>query len=110
MVTIKYEKIKMVTEENVINIEDTHDCFLCGKEETYGRETYLGIYVGTDDRLHAVVVNGGCITLNDSMGNHNIYTDSYIRDFCKKNRNVHMIERVTFENELRNTIKRIAIE
>ena len=110
MATVKYEVIKMVTEEKEINIEDTHNCFLCGTEESYGQNVYLGIYSGADDRLHTVVINRGCITLNDSMGNHSVYTESYIRDFCKRNRNIHIIKREVFENELKQVIKKLGLK
>lgn len=109
MTMVKYEISKYITEEREININDTHNCFLCGTDEVYGRKSYLGIYSGTDKRLHAVVISGGCIAVNESTESHGIYTESYIRDFCKRNKNICEIERKTFEDKLKQSIERLGL-
>lgn len=108
MTTVEYKIEKIVEEEYKIDIEDIHDCYLYGKNR-YGQGCYLGIYVGSDKRLHIVEIDQYCITKNESKENTGIYTQMHISNFCEKHHYVRISEREKFEVALRECIERVAI-
>lgn len=97
---IEYEKDKFLKENHQIEIEDTKNVFLQGRNPYYRRNTYFGIWENKNYLVIATLISGRTISYEYSL-DKNIYTECYIKEYLKSNNNVDVISKDIFKEELK---------
>lgn len=97
---IEYEKDKFLKENHQIEIEDTKNIFLQGRNPYDGRNTYFGIWENKNYLVIATLISGRTISYEYSL-DKNIYTECYIKEYLKSNNNVDVISKDIFKEELK---------
>ena len=97
---IVYEKDKFLKVNHQIEIEDTKNIFLQGRNPYDGRNTYFGIWKNKNYLVIATLISGCTISYEYSL-DKNIYTECYIKEYLKSNNNVDVISKDIFKEELK---------
>ncbi len=101
---INYVKNKFLKEEKLMEIENTKNVFLKGRNPYDGVSTYLGIWTNEKYLVIVTLISNRCISYEYSLDKR-IYTELNIRKYLEDNDNVETISRDEFENQLKNIIE-----
>ncbi len=96
---IKYTVGTYIKEEKELEIEDTKNIFLQGNNPYDGLNTYLGIWTNEKYLLIITLISGRNIRYEYST-NKNIYTYADIKEYLENNKNVKIISRDEFKEQL----------
>lgn len=104
---ITYHKKNIETKENRIKIENTRDCYLCGRTETYNTSTLFGSFIN-EKGLVIIDIEHDCISYTTST-NTSEYTESYIKRYLERNNNVQIISKEQFKKEYNFILDKIKL-
>lgn len=96
---IEYETSKYVTEKQQLEIEDTKNVFLHGRNNYDGTSTYFGTWTNDEYLVVVTLISGRIVSYEYSL-NKNAYTDIDIQHYLRQNKNVEVISRDSFKKEL----------
>lgn len=96
---IEYETSIYVKEKAQIEIQDTKNVFLQGKNPYDGLNTYFGIWTKKDG-IAIVNITSWCNISYEYSLNKNIYTEQYIKKYLENNKNVKIISKEELKKEL----------
>lgn len=102
---IEYETSKYVKETKKIEIKDTKNVFLKGKNVFDGLDTYFGIWINNKSISIVTIISYRTITYKHFLTEH--FSTLYdIQEYLKHNDNVIVIEKKEFEKQI-NHLKSI---
>lgn len=93
---IEYETSKYVTEKQQIEIEDNKNVFLKGRSDYSNMPTYFGIWSNGKYFISVTLSSGN---INYSYSSYES-TESDVRHYLYLNRNVEVISKNSFKQEL----------
>ncbi len=96
---IEYETSKYVKEKAQIEITDTKNVFLQGKNPYDCLNTYFGIWIKRDGIAIVTITSWRNISYEYSLSK-NIYTEQYIKKYLENNKNVKIISKEEFKKEI----------
>ena len=102
---IEYKVSNFVEETKSFEIEDTKNVFLEGTNPYNGLSTYFGIWSNGNYLVIATIINGRCFSYDYST-NSSIYTENDIKKYLTNNKNVKVISKKVFAEQL-NRFKEI---
>lgn len=102
---IEYEISKYVKEMQKIEIKDTKNVFLKGKNPFDNLDTYFGIWVNNKQISIVTIISYRTITYKNYL-NENLSTICDIQEYLKHNDSVVIIDKKEFEKQI-NHIKSI---
>lgn len=97
---IEYKTSKYVEENHKIEIEDTKNVFLHGKNLYDGLSTYFGIWTNKDYLVIVTLISGRTINYEYSV-NKNISTECDIKKYLEFNNYVDVISKDVFKEQLK---------
>ena len=92
---IEYETSKYVKEKAQIEIQDTKNVFLQGKNPYDGLNTYFGIWTKKDGIAIVNITSWRNISYEYSLN-----TEQYIKKYLENNKNVKIISKEELKKEL----------
>ncbi len=98
---IEYEISKYVKENKQIEILDTKNVFLKGKNPYDNMDTYFGVWIN-DNNLSIVTIKSWHTISYKSYLNTNLDTESDIQEYLNNNKNVTIITRDEFKEQIDN--------
>ena len=101
IMVIEYEINKFVTEKCKIEIEDSKNIFLKGQNPYDGLSTYFGIWTTEKYIVIATIISNKNISYEYSL-DKNIYTTIDIKKYLEFNRNVQVITKNEFKEQLKS--------
>lgn len=96
---IEYEKCKIIKENYKIEIDDTKNVFLKGKNPFDNLDTYFGIWPNKEGISIITIISYRTITYKHYL-NTNISTIYDIQEYLKNNDNVKIIQKDQFEKQI----------
>lgn len=96
---IRYTKSDYVREENSIDIKDTKNVFLKGKNPYDGLDTYFGIWENNNTLVIVNIISYRTIGYKRYL-NTNLHTECDIRKYLEDNKSVISISRKEFKKQL----------
>lgn len=102
---IEYETSKYIKEKAQIEIQDTKNVFLQGKNPYDCLNTYFGIWINNSYLVIATFISGRNIHYEYYL-NKNGYTEGYIKKYLENNKDIKIISKNEFRKQLEkiNTI------
>lgn len=100
---IEYETSKFKKEERQIEIEDTKNVFLHGRNPYDMLSTYFGIWTNKEYLMIVTLISNRNISYNYYLSK-NINTESDIKKYMELNDNVEIISKEEFKNQLQRVI------
>lgn len=98
---IEYETSKFVKEKKQLEIPDTKNIFLSGKNPYDGLDTYFGIWNNKNTLVIVTIISWRTIYFERYL-NTNLYTDSDIKKYLEQNKNVKVITKAEFKKQIDN--------
>lgn len=102
---IRYTKNNYVKEENSIDIEDTKNVFLKGKNPYDGLDTYFGIWENNNTLVIVTIISFRTIDYKQYLST-DLHTENDIKHYLEYNKNVISISKDEFKKQL-DFIKKI---
>lgn len=96
---IKYEKTQYMTTTHEIDIPDTKNVFLKGTNPYDGLSTYFGIWTNKNCLVIVTLIGHRNISYEYSLNISN-HTESDIKQYLERNKNVQKISKEEFQKEL----------
>ena len=96
---IKYTTSKFINETKTIEIEDTKNIFLQGKNPYDNTNTYFGILENEQYLVIATIISNRSISYSYST-NKSVYTEADIKLYLHNNNNVTKISKDQFQEQL----------
>lgn len=96
---IEYEISKYVKETHKISIEDTKNVFLKGKDPFDNLNTYFGIWINDNTLSIVTIIRWRTINYKCYL-NVNIPTTNLIQEYLSNNKNVEIISRDEFKEQI----------
>ncbi len=97
---IEYETDEYIKQVHKIEIEDTKNVFLCGKNSYYNMDSFFGIWV--NDNTLSIVTIIGYRTINYKCYlNTNISTKADIQEYLRYSKEVRVISRDEFKEQIK---------
>lgn len=105
---IEYEISKFEKEKKQLSINDAKNIFLQGTNPYDGLNTYFGIWTTNNYLVIATLISGRNISY-EYYSNKNVYTERDIKEYLEVNKNVKIISKKQFKEQLQriNTILEI---
>lgn len=105
---IKYNTSKFVKSIGQLEVEDTKNIFLKGRNSFDNTITYFGIWKNQNYLVIVKVLSDRNINYEYSkMGG--IYTENYIKTYLEFNNNVSIISREEFKEQLKKLTEKLEI-
>ena len=105
---IEYETSKYISEKHKIEIEDTKNVFLKGKNIYDNLPTYFGIWLN-DGCLSIVTIISYRTISYKSYLNPKLYTKCDIQEYLKNSKDVRVIEKSEFKEQINYITKILQI-
>ncbi len=98
---IEYETSKYVKENQRIEIPDTKNVFLKGKNPYDGLDTYFGIWNNNNTLVIVTIISWRTIYYERYL-NTSVYTACNIKKYLEQNENVKVITKAEFKKQIDN--------
>lgn len=98
---IQYEVSKYTKEHKQIEIQDTKNVFLKGTNPYDGLPTYFGIWNNKNTLVIATIISWRTIKYERWLSLSG-YTESYIKEYLSQNKNVQVISKDEFKEQIDN--------
>lgn len=96
---IKYKDDKYIKEKKEIEIEDTKNVFLKGRNKYDNLPTYFGIWENNGGLSIVTIISYRTISYKYYL-HESIYTECDIREYLRNNKKVEIIEKDEFKEQL----------
>lgn len=98
---IEYETSKYVKEKNKLEIVDTHNVFLNGKNPYDGLDTYFGIWTNKNTLVIVTIISWRTISYKCYLKT-SLPTKNDIQEYLEHNKNVKIITKDEFKEQIQN--------
>lgn len=98
---IEYQMSKYVKEKKQLEIADTHNIFLSGKNPYDNLPTYFGIWTNKNTLVIVTIISWRTISYKRYL-NTNLSTKSDVQEYLEHNKNVQIITRDEFREQIQN--------
>ena len=98
---IEYETSKYVKENKQIEIPDTKNVFLKGKNPYDNMNTYFGVWINNNTLSIVTIISWRTISYKSYL-NTNLSTKNDIQEYLNNNKNVTIITRDEFKEQIDN--------
>lgn len=105
-IIVKYKEVEFVEKEYEMQIEDSHYCFLEGRNMDYNIKEYLGVWA-TENELKICEITCQDTIRIKSYACRGIYTDCTFKQFLEKHNDVQKIREEEFKEELNKMLEKL---
>ncbi len=105
---IKYETSNLVKERRKLDIEDTKNVFLKGTNPYDGLSSYFGIWTNEGYIVIVTIISWRNVNYKCYL-NKNLSTENDIKEYLKYNKNVKIISKDEFKEQIDNIRKILKI-